>query len=87
MFRQLAVRSYTKAPVSNRAFSTAAVRMGEGDTGHVRNTGTTRSGDAWTNREAAEENVWVKRKEMEKLDELKAKLQKQREHLDELEKH
>ncbi|KAI5305339.1 hypothetical protein KEM56_004677 [Ascosphaera pollenicola] len=87
MFRQVAVRSWSKTPaVANRSFSTAAVRMGDGDTGAPRNTGS-RSGDAWTQKEAAQENLYVRQKEMEKLAALKEKLQQQRAHLDELEEH
>ncbi|KAI5289782.1 hypothetical protein KEM54_003217 [Ascosphaera aggregata] len=60
--------------------------MAEGDTGAPRTTGS-RSGDAWTNKEAAMENQYVRRKEREKLEALKLKVKQQRAHLDELERH
>ncbi|KAI5291464.1 hypothetical protein KEM52_000165 [Ascosphaera acerosa] len=60
--------------------------MSEGDTGAPRTTGS-RSGDAWTNKEAAVENMYVRKKEMEKLHALKAKVAQQRKQLDELEAH
>jgi len=69
-----------------RSFSIAAARMGEGDTGAPRSGGM-QSGDSWTKKESAQENMFVKQKEMEKLRILKEKLKKQRQHLDELDAH
>jgi len=60
--------------------------MAEGDTGAPR-TGGTAAGDSFTKREAAQENIYVKEKELEKLRDLKRKLSEQRKHLDELDKH
>ncbi|KAK2744603.1 hypothetical protein FQN57_004208 [Myotisia sp. PD_48] len=70
----------------NRSFSITAIRMGEGDTGAPRPTGS-QSGDIWTKKEAAQESYYVKQREMEKLKGLKEKLKKQREHLDEIDAH
>ncbi|OKL56504.1 hypothetical protein UA08_08325 [Talaromyces atroroseus] len=72
--------------VATRSFSVASVRMGEGDTGAPR-AGGVLSGDQFTRREAAQENRYVKEKELEKLRHLKQKLSEQRKHLDELDKH
>ncbi|RPA80620.1 hypothetical protein BJ508DRAFT_307258 [Ascobolus immersus RN42] len=45
------------------------------------------SGDSFSKREKAQEEMYVRQAEREKLQALRAKLQKQREHLDELDKH
>jgi len=60
--------------------------MAEGDLGGTRRGGA-QSGDAFTKREGAEEAMYVKRREQEKLQQLKKKLAEQRKHLDELDKH
>ncbi|EEP76898.1 predicted protein [Uncinocarpus reesii 1704] len=60
--------------------------MGEGDTGAIR-PGGVQSGDAWTKKEAAQENIFIKQKELEKLRSLKEKLKQQRQHLDDLDAH
>ncbi|KMP04679.1 hypothetical protein DIZ76_015159 [Coccidioides immitis] len=69
-----------------RSFSIAAARMGEGDTGAVR-PGGVQSGDAWTKKESAQENMFIRQQEIEKLRALKEKLKQQRKHLDELDAH
>ncbi|KAI1927277.1 ATPase inhibitor [Ophidiomyces ophidiicola] len=69
-----------------RSFSVAAARMGEGDTGAPRSGGL-QSGDAWTKKESAQENLFIRQKEIEKLRLLKEKLKQQRQHLDELDAH
>ncbi|KMU80187.1 hypothetical protein CISG_08295 [Coccidioides immitis RMSCC 3703] len=60
-----------------RSFSIAAARMGEGDTGAVR-PGGVQSGDAWTKKESAQENMFIRQQEIEKLRALKEKLKQQR---------
>jgi len=64
----------------------AAMRAAEGDTGSQRSGGVA-SGDSFSKREAASENLFIRQKEMESLKKLKAKLDTQRQHLDELDKH
>ncbi|KAL1989116.1 hypothetical protein VTN96DRAFT_3663 [Rasamsonia emersonii] len=88
MFRQAVARPLLRANqvVATRSFSVAAARMGEGDTGAPKMHGY-HTEDQFTRREAAQENLYVKEKELEKLRALKAKLQEQRRHLDELDKH
>ncbi|PGH05827.1 hypothetical protein AJ80_08275 [Polytolypa hystricis UAMH7299] len=88
MFRQSITKPLLAANrlVATRSFSAAAIRMGEGDTGAPRSAGM-KSGDVWTKKESAQENLFVRQKEMEKLKVLKEKLQKQRQHLDELDAH
>lgn len=56
-------------------FSVAARRMAGGDAGAPRSGGAA-SGDAFTKREEASENLYVKRHEKEKLEALRAKIQK-----------
>ncbi|KAJ5232198.1 hypothetical protein N7468_005154 [Penicillium chermesinum] len=88
MLRQSIVRPMVAAnrALVSRSFSVAAPRMGEGDSGAPR-TGGQASDDAFTKREAAQESLYIHKKEIEKLKNLKAKIAEQRGHLDELEKH
>ncbi|KAL1624633.1 ATPase inhibitor [Neofusicoccum ribis] len=60
--------------------------MAAGDTGSTRSGGE-KAGDAFTKREAAQEELYIRQEEKRKLLALKEKLKKQREHLDELDKH
>ncbi|KAK2746740.1 hypothetical protein FQN55_005467 [Onygenales sp. PD_40] len=76
----------TQLPL-NRSFSVAARRMGEGDTGAPRATGAMKTGDSWTKKEAAQESMYIRQKELEKLKDLKKKLEAQRKHLNELDAH
>jgi len=64
----------------------SAVRAAEGDTGSVRSGGSA-SGDSFQKREQANENMFIRQKEMESLKKLKEKLALQRKHLDELDSH
>ncbi|KAJ5170065.1 ATPase inhibitor IATP mitochondria [Penicillium coprophilum] len=43
--------------------------------------------DSFARREAAHEAMYIREKEMEKLERLKAKVKEQRKHMDELDKH
>jgi len=88
MFRQAIARPALRVNriASRRAFSIGAVRMGEGDTGAPKQGGQA-ADDSFSRREAAQENLYVREKELEKLRQLKAKLKEQRAHLDELDKH
>ncbi|EEQ32817.1 ATPase inhibitor [Microsporum canis] len=87
MFRQLARPAFRASRLpATRSFSVAAVRMTEGSTGAPR-PGGEHSGDIWTKKGSAEENLYMKKKEHEKLLILKEKLKQQRAHLDELDAH
>ncbi|KAE8351454.1 mitochondrial ATPase inhibitor, IATP-domain-containing protein [Aspergillus coremiiformis] len=87
MLRQ-SIRPITTAnrAIVSRSFSALAPKMGEGDTGAPRAGGAAQS-DQFTKREAAQENLYIHEKEREKLLALRKKVQEQREHLDELDKH
>ncbi|KAJ5863715.1 uncharacterized protein N7529_005631 [Penicillium soppii] len=89
MLRQSIIRSANTAnrAVFTRSFSAAVPRMGEGDTGGPRSSAGGSSGDAFTRREAAQESLYIREKELEKLAQLKKKISEQRKHLDELENH
>ncbi|EEH36334.2 hypothetical protein PAAG_06752 [Paracoccidioides lutzii Pb01] len=76
----------TQLPIS-RSFSIAAARMSEGDVGAPRSTGKMTTGNSWTKKEAADEAIYIKQREMEKLQILREKLKQQRKHLDELDAH
>ncbi|PGH00749.1 hypothetical protein GX51_05630 [Blastomyces parvus] len=71
----------------NRSFSVAAARMGEGDVGAPRSTGKLSTSNSWSKKEAADEAMFIRQREMEKLRTLREKLQQQRKHLDELDAH
>ncbi|OJD14396.1 hypothetical protein AJ78_05243 [Emergomyces pasteurianus Ep9510] len=71
----------------NRSFSVAAARMGEGDVGAPKVTGKMSTTNSWSKKEAADEAMYIKQREMEKLRNLREKLKQQRQHLDELDAH
>ncbi|KAG7007029.1 nucleoporin NSP1 [Physcia stellaris] len=66
-----------------RALSTSAARFAEGDTGAPKSGGSSQ-GDAFNKREQADENYYVRKKEMEKLAALKEKIAEHQKHLNEL---
>jgi len=61
-------------------FSVAARMMAEGDTGAPRGGGAA-SSDAFSKREEASEGLYIKQQERQKLEALRAKIQKQEEDL------
>ncbi|KAK5169073.1 ATPase inhibitor [Saxophila tyrrhenica] len=63
----------TATPVSIRTFSTTLRTMAEGDAGAPRSGGAAQ-GDAFTKREQASEDYYVKQQEKAKLDQLKKKI-------------
>ncbi|KAL6708831.1 ATPase inhibitor [Coniothyrium glycines] len=71
-----------------RAFTTSALRMAEGATGSgaSRPTGSA-GGDAFTKREAAAEELYIRQEEKAKLLAIKEKLKQQRQHIEDLDKH
>ncbi|KAJ5933909.1 hypothetical protein N7454_006238 [Penicillium verhagenii] len=89
MLRQSIIRPAATASraLQFRSFSVAVPRMGEGDTGAPRSAGGSSSGDAFTKREAAQESMYIREKELEKLAKLKKQITDQRKHLDDLEGH
>ncbi|KAL9042102.1 MAG: hypothetical protein Q9180_000835 [Flavoplaca navasiana] len=60
--------------------------MAEGDTGAPKAGGAAQA-DAFSKREAANEDYYVRQKEMEKLQNLKQKIEEHKKHLEELDKH
>ena len=58
---------------SIRTISTTAIRMAEGDTGAPRSGGSAQS-DAWTKRETASEDYYVRQQEKQKLEALRQKI-------------
>ncbi|KAL8713195.1 MAG: hypothetical protein Q9220_002716 [cf. Caloplaca sp. 1 TL-2023] len=60
--------------------------MAEGDTGSTRSGGEAQ-GDAFSKREKAGEDLYVRQKEMEKLQALQQKIAEHKKHLEELDKH
>ncbi|KAF2107635.1 mitochondrial ATPase inhibitor, IATP-domain-containing protein [Lophiotrema nucula] len=75
-------------PLAARRFlsSTPRVMAGETGSGSSRPTGS-QGGDAFTRRETAAEELYIRQEERAKLLAIKERLKQQRQHLDELEKH
>lgn len=80
--------SLTKAARSTailRTFSTSARTMAAGDTGSPPKTGG--FGDAFQKRERAQEEMFIRKAEKEKLLQLREKIKAQQEHLQQLSDH
>ncbi|KAM0801989.1 mitochondrial ATPase inhibitor, IATP-domain-containing protein [Usnea florida] len=71
---------------TSRTLTTTARTMAGGDTGAPKSGGSAQS-DAFSKREQADENLYVRQKEQEKLQELKKKIEDHKKHLDDLDKH
>ncbi|KAI0186728.1 putative mitochondrial ATPase inhibitor [Astrocystis sublimbata] len=84
MFRQTLIKLPTRG-VSTRAFSTTVRAMAAGDTGSPPKTGG--QGDAFQQRERANEDYAIRRREQEKLLELRKKINEQQDHLKKLSDH
>jgi len=88
MYRTSIARSIRPLVSTTRQLSTSIRVMSAGDTGSgASRAGGERSGDAFTRRETAAEELYIREQEKLKLHELKAKLGQQRKHLDELENY
>ncbi|CAL5875266.1 uncharacterized protein PFLUO_LOCUS9570 [Penicillium psychrofluorescens] len=61
--------------------------MGAGDTGAPKPRGFLAEKDQFTRREAAEEAMYIRKQEMDKLDALRKKMKESQKHLNELDKH
>ncbi|KAJ5591461.1 ATPase inhibitor [Penicillium hispanicum] len=77
----------TSKPAILRPFSAAPSTMSAGDTGAPKPRGYLAEKDQFQRREAAQEGLYIRQKEMEKIELLRAKLKEQRKHMDELDKH
>ncbi|KAI9371636.1 mitochondrial ATPase inhibitor, IATP-domain-containing protein [Aspergillus egyptiacus] len=84
MLRHSIARPLNRA-VLTRSFSAIAPRMA-GETGGTR-PGGSQASDQFQKREAAQENLYIHQKEQEKLLALRKKIEEQRKHLNELDKH
>ncbi|KAH7086551.1 mitochondrial ATPase inhibitor, IATP-domain-containing protein [Paraphoma chrysanthemicola] len=87
MLRTSIIKS-ARSVAAPRYFSFAARRMAEGATGSgsSRPTGQV-GGDAFTKREAAAEELYIRQEEKAKLLAIKEKLKQQRQHIEDLDKH
>ncbi|KAG9200178.1 hypothetical protein G6514_007532 [Epicoccum nigrum] len=87
MLRTSIIKS-ARAVAAPRYFSASALRMAEGSTGSgaSRPTGSL-GGDAFTKREAAAEELYIRQEEKAKLLAIKEKLKQQRQHIEDLDKH
>ncbi|KAF2731609.1 hypothetical protein EJ04DRAFT_526012 [Polyplosphaeria fusca] len=87
MYRTTITKAY-RPLATRRLLSTTARAMAGGDTGSgTSRPGGTRSGDAFTRRETAAEELYIKQEERAKLMAIKEKLSQQKKHIEELEKH
>ncbi|CAF9913222.1 MAG: hypothetical protein HETSPECPRED_001363 [Heterodermia speciosa] len=82
-----AIKPALRAPLLTcRTLSTSSTRLAEGDTGAPKSGGSAQ-GDAFSKREQADENLYMRQKEQEKLQALKEKIKEHKKHLEELEKN
>lgn len=78
----------TRALPTLRTFTSSARTLAVGDTGSgfSRAQGE-RAGDTWTRREHANEEMWIRNEERNRLLSLKERMARREEHMDELERH
>ncbi|RKF75353.1 putative mitochondrial atpase inhibitor [Golovinomyces cichoracearum] len=81
MYRQTITRLVKLLPQGRMTLSTTARVMASGDTGAPR------AGGSRADREKSNENLGIKIREREKLNELRNKISEQHEHLNRLEEH
>ncbi|OQE17668.1 hypothetical protein PENSTE_c020G02486 [Penicillium steckii] len=74
-------------PSALRSFTTTPLIMAAGDTGAPKPRGFLSEKDQFQRREAAQEGLWIKQQEAEKLEALRKKVKEQRQHMNELDKH
>ncbi|MCJ1224737.1 hypothetical protein MMC12_001382 [Toensbergia leucococca] len=81
-------KSIFRNTIATRSLSSTAVRMAgdEGATGGIRSGGAAQ-GDAFSKREKAGEDMYVREQEMQKLRTLKKNIEDQKKHLEELDKN
>ncbi|KAJ5888593.1 ATPase inhibitor [Penicillium taxi] len=77
----------TSASVLSRSFCATPLTMAAGDTGAPKARGFLAEKDQFARREAAQEGLYIRKAELEKIERLRAKLKEQRKHMDELDKH
>ncbi|KAJ5103212.1 hypothetical protein N7532_003741 [Penicillium argentinense] len=80
------LRTTTKSTIL-RSFSVAPSVMAAGDTGSPKPRGFLAEKDQFQRREAAQELMYIREQEKEKILALRKKLREQRKHMDELDKH
>ncbi|KAJ5132089.1 ATPase inhibitor [Penicillium atrosanguineum] len=73
--------------IITRYFSVSSSIMGEGDTGAPKPRGFLAEKDTFTQRGAAQEGMYIKEQEMEKMRLLREKLRESQKHMEELDKH
>ncbi|PSN71657.1 hypothetical protein BS50DRAFT_569308 [Corynespora cassiicola Philippines] len=87
MFRSAIIKS-ARPMASRRMLSTSARLMSAGDVGSgASRPGGSRGGDAFTKREAAAEELYIRQEEKAKLLAIREKLKQQQAHIEELTKH
>ncbi|POS82507.1 hypothetical protein EPUL_004575 [Erysiphe pulchra] len=86
MQRQAISKSFKLITSARAAISTTARSMAAGDTGAPKSGGA-QSGDAFSRRGKANEDMAIKAREREKLLDLRKMISEQHEHLNRLEKH
>ncbi|KAF2182491.1 hypothetical protein K469DRAFT_585690 [Zopfia rhizophila CBS 207.26] len=75
-------------PLASRRFLSTSARLMTGETGSgASRPGGLREGDAFTRRETAAEELYIKQEEKAKLLAIREKLKQQKQHIEELDKH
>ncbi|ORY14180.1 mitochondrial ATPase inhibitor, IATP-domain-containing protein [Clohesyomyces aquaticus] len=78
----------TARPLASRRLLSTSAKAMSGETGSgFSRPGGVRSGDAFTKRETASEEMYIREEEKAKLNAIKEKLKQQKKHIEELEKH
>ncbi|KAK1835584.1 mitochondrial ATPase inhibitor, IATP-domain-containing protein [Podospora conica] len=85
MLRTTILKAARPSAVSRAAFTTTARALGAGDTGAPPKTGG--FGDAFQRRERAQEEMFIRKAEKEKLLALREKIKQQQDHLQQLQDH
>jgi len=85
MLRTLLARSSIRTAATTRTFTTGRALMTDGATGSgASRVGGQAAGDAFTKREKAAEEMWIKEEEKRKLRELHDKLKEQKDHIEKM---
>ncbi|KAJ5676143.1 ATPase inhibitor [Penicillium macrosclerotiorum] len=81
---------FRTAPASlilSRQLSTTPITMAAGDTGAPKPRGFLAEKDQFQRREAAQEAMYIRQQEMDKIERLRLKMKESRKHMEELDKH
>ncbi|KAJ5896993.1 ATPase inhibitor [Penicillium subrubescens] len=81
------IRASASTPLLLRSLTTTPSTMSAGDTGAPKARGFLAEKDQFQRREAAQEAMYIRQQEMEKIERLRRKMKESQKHMDELDKH